>query len=631
MSSDRKRFGHSHTKPALPGLHDSSIPDPSETAQHLTRQETSGQSVRPQHPEFASFFSDSHSNQTRSSNQGAAEALPEHLILGRYRARKWLGEGGFGRVYLAEDTRLNREVAVKVVPVRATETGSSSPSRRRGDSEAKILAKLDHPRIIPVYDVGLDETLGYCTVAKYVRGVTLAARKQQIQFSAREAAALVIEICDGLQHAHQMRVFHRDLKPSNILLDEFGWPHIADFGLAIHEQDQAEHRGEVSGSPSYMAPEQFLGNAHLMDGRADIWSVGVILYELLSGQKPFVGETQDELIEAVLHKDPKPLRLINPEIDATLEQITLRCLRKESADRYPLARDLADALRSWQETVHSPSGTSNPSSVASAEVTSPPHRRHLLLASPILIGVCLLGILGLGQFVSPRGGALQDSPSLPASRIDGHLQVHLWPSDQATDRDVPVSLVDYLPIPAESEVRMEAQLTNEAYAYIFWLDGDGEVFPLYPWREGRWETRPDSESPVTKIELPSPSAEHASGKSTRTSWKVVPTLAMETILLLISPEPLLETFDFEEELSRFRPPQPKRRNTWIEIHEDQLRVHESRERGPVLAPSDSLESAHVRLVQRLKATIPVIRGIAFSTERPRDAPVDDVGDGPPSH
>jgi serine/threonine protein kinase len=631
MPSDRKRFGHSQTKPAVQDHRDSPILDPSETEQHLARQETSGQALRPQRPGFAGFFSDSHSNRTTSSNQGAADALPEHLILGRYRARKWLGQGGFGRVYLAEDTRLDRKVAVKVVPVRATETGYSSPSRRQGDSEAKLLAQLDHPRIIPVYDVGLDEALGYCTVAKYVRGVTLAARKQQIQFSAREAATLVIEICDGLQHAHQKGIFHRDLKPSNILLDEFGWPHVADFGLAIHEQDQAEHRGEVSGSPSYMAPEQFLGNAHLMDGRADIWSVGVILYELLSGQKPFVGETPDELIEAVLHKDPKPIRLINPEIDATLEQITLRCLRKDSADRYPLARDLADALRAWQETAEAPHGTPARSPVAAVEVTSPTHRRRLLITFPILIGACLLGILGLGQFVSPRGGALQDSPSLPASRIDGHLQVRLWPSDQAGGRDGPVPLIDYLPIPAESEVRMEAELSNEAYAYILWLDGDGQVFPLYPWREGRWEDRPDVESPVTRVELPSPSAEHAADKTTRTSWKVAPTLAMETILLLVSSEPLLETFDFEGELSRFRPPQPKRRNTWIEIHEDQLRVHESRERGPILAPSDSLEAAHFRLVQRLKATLPVIRGIAFSTERPRDTPTDLTGNGTPSH
>lgn len=637
VSSERKNFESSQTKPALHDHHDSQFLEQSETENYAARQDTSGQTRRPENGNVAGFFSDSHSEQAASTSLDSAAPLPEHRILGRYRARKWLGQGGFGRVYLAEDTRLGREVAVKVIPVRhenhqGDDQGDHhrhrSPPGRRDDSEARMLAQLDHQAIIPVYDGGLDETLGYCTVAKYVRGITLAARMQQTRFSAHDAAELVIRICDGLQHAHQKGIFHRDVKPSNILLDEFGHPHIADFGLAIHERDQADHRGEVSGSPSYMAPEQFRGNAHLMDGRADIWSVGVILYELLTGQKPFVGGTQAELVEAVLYKDPKPIRLIDPKIDAKLEQITLRCLRKESADRYSLARDLADELRAWQASSMTPPTPLEPSLRDSAEIGAlvPPRRMPIIV--PLMIAACLLGLLLIGQNMFPSGGIKQDDQgersslldSPPTTTLEGRLQVPLWLADESVAQDSPVHLTDYLPLPSDVQVRLEAELPTAAYAYILWLDGDGNVFPLYPWREGKWEKHPDVESKVTKIELPNESDKGSESQAIRSSWKVSPTLGMETILLLVSSQPLLETFDFEDTLSRFRPPEAAKRNTWLEIHEDQLQVHEPRERGPILGPVDSLEQAHSRLVQKLKLTFPVIRGIAFSTERPEDGP-----------
>ena len=154
-------------------------------------------------------------------------------------------------------------------------------------------------------------------------------------------------IAEAAHHAHRAGLVHRDLKPSNILIDEVGKPHITDFGLAIREDLQDLRTGEIAGTPHYMSPEQVRGETHRLDGRTDVWAIGVILYRCLLGRQPFSGRNHLEIFEEILHRDPKPPRQINDRLPRELERICLKCLSKRMADRYETAGDLADDLKRW--------------------------------------------------------------------------------------------------------------------------------------------------------------------------------------------------------------------------------------------------------------------------------------------
>ena len=151
--------------------------------------------------------------------------------------------------------------------------------------------------------------------------------------------------------AHHAGFVHRDLKPNNILIDKESRPHVVDFGLAIHESIQSDRRGESAGTPGYMSPEQVRGETHRLDGRSDLWSAGVILYEMLTGRCPFAGATVDELFDEIKYREPRPPRQIAPHIPAELERICLKCLSKNTRERYTTGGDLASDLRAWLASV----------------------------------------------------------------------------------------------------------------------------------------------------------------------------------------------------------------------------------------------------------------------------------------
>ena len=158
---------------------------------------------------------------------------------------------------------------------------------------------------------------------------------------------LMIEIVEAVGFAHQQGLVHRDLKPANILVDQRGHAHVADFGLALDESLQQLKQGETCGTPAYMSPEQVRGETHRLDGRSDLWSLGVILYELLTGRRPFQGDSSTVLFDEIQHRDPKPPRMIRPEIPAELERIALKCLAKRATDRYGSAAELVEDLQAW--------------------------------------------------------------------------------------------------------------------------------------------------------------------------------------------------------------------------------------------------------------------------------------------
>ena len=277
--------------------------------------------------------------------------LSEHELgneqLGRYRLLRVLGEGAFGLVYLANDEELQRAVAIKVP---RKEIFLKSRDIDLYLSEARTVASLSHPNIVPVYDAGRTEKGSIYVVSKYIRGCTLEERIRESRPSIVEAVEWLIPIADALSHAHHERIIHRDVKPANILLEgSKPIPYLLDFGLAIREEDYRQGR-KLAGTPSYMSPEQARGEGHRLDHRSDIFSMGVVLYETLTGQKPFRGRTRSETLNQIVSGEPKPPRSIDDSIPVELERICMKALSKRVSDRYSSASDLSHDLTHWDES-----------------------------------------------------------------------------------------------------------------------------------------------------------------------------------------------------------------------------------------------------------------------------------------
>jgi predicted Ser/Thr protein kinase len=262
----------------------------------------------------------------------------------RYKFIRELGRGAMGTVYLAEDTMLRRQVAMKVPHFRP---GDNPELLERFHREAESAAILDHPNICPIYDVGERDGIPYLTMA-FIEGQSLTdIIKRERPMDQRRAAEIVFKLARALEEAHRRGIIHRDLKPSNVMMNRYGEPVLMDFGLArrIDQDVRLTQRGSVLGTPAYMSPEQVHGDPHIGPA-TDVYSLGVILYEMITGQVPFLGSL-GQVMSGILTQAPRPPSQLRPDSDQELEAVCLQALAKAPADRFGSMADFASALARW--------------------------------------------------------------------------------------------------------------------------------------------------------------------------------------------------------------------------------------------------------------------------------------------
>ncbi len=281
------------------------------------------------------------------TSPGVADTLAPFQELGHFQLLAEVGRGGFGTVWKAYDMKLDRTVAIKI-PRR--QIGLDDPSRQF-EREARTVAQLRHPHIVPVYEVSRVEDTVFI-VADYIEGVSLAEYLEAGPLEPVDAVRCLEKIAAAVHYAHEQGVVHRDLKPHNVLLDVAGEPFVTDFGLASSEATEVTITldGQILGTPAYMSPEQAQGSESV-DPRADVYSLGVLMFELLTGELPFRGSVSDIIYQVVHAESPSP-RQLRRSVPRDLETICLKCLEKRPDQRYQTAAELADDLRRWR--VHEP-------------------------------------------------------------------------------------------------------------------------------------------------------------------------------------------------------------------------------------------------------------------------------------
>ncbi|HEY6120532.1 MAG TPA: serine/threonine-protein kinase, partial [Pyrinomonadaceae bacterium] len=276
----------------------------------------------------------------------------EGTVIAHYRVLSRIGVGGMGEVYLARDTKLDRSVALKILP---SDLAADEARMARFAQEAKTASALNHPNIITIYEIGQAGSLMYIAT-EFIEGETLRRHLQETDISVSEALDLAIQVASALAAAHEAGVIHRDIKPENLMIRRDGILKVLDFGVAkltdssgkVDREAQTLNLiettpGALLGTAAYMSPEQARGRE--MDGRTDVWSVGVVLYEMVTGKLPFEPETASDLIASILKTEPAPLSTIVPDVPIELERIVAKALEKNREERYQGIKDMVVDLR----------------------------------------------------------------------------------------------------------------------------------------------------------------------------------------------------------------------------------------------------------------------------------------------
>ncbi len=530
-------------------------------------------------------------------------SLPGYVI------SRLLAEGGMGRVYQARSSKLDRDVALKVIrPDRV-----SSDLLARFQTEAQAVAKLNHPNIVQIYDVGEyapveGETKMPFLALEFVPGGTLEARAGTTPLPPAEAARVVLVLARAMAHAHARGIVHRDLKPDNVLIAPpgdvpalnaaLGQPKITDFGLARRElgHPSATTPGSIMGTPSYMAPEQAEGRP--ADRFADVYALGAILYRLLTGRVVFPRESWVNALHDVCHAKPQPPSELVAGISPALEALCLCCLSKRATDR-PTAAELAAQLDSLSAPhVLPPTDTHYPR-------PTPRRSRRRLLIGAALVLLALSGTI-LGWRLTRSAPV-----TVALEPLKGYLDAQMTREGDLLRQHVPLNDPASRPLRPGDEIRVEAKLNRLAYVYLVWIDTEGAVTPMYPWIDGDWNRR-EPEAKASRFQLP-----QLNGKWG--AWPMGPGKpGLETMVLLCRDDLLPEDVDLKALLGTFGPQpfagQDRHAVSWFE---NGTTVRDEAQRAPLTTPvegSNPLERLNSEIHKRAKGHFGYTRAITYGNE-----------------
>ena len=440
-------------------------------------------------------------DESRVPNTPAGLHRPTHI--GRYRIVEELGRGTFGAVYRCFDEELKRDVAIKL-PHDAP--GATPGMVEEFLHEARVAARLRHPGIVSILDANRTEDGRGYIVFEYIAGQTLQAHILAADFDRLQAVRWIADVADALHCAHKNNLVHRDIKPANILIDESGSAKLTDFGLAkMDDQFFMDDAGRVLGTVAYMNPEQASGQAHWASPQSDIYSLGVVLYELLCGKRPFTAGSSLDLIQQVEKRPPAPPRTVDDSIPSALEDVCLKAMAKDPTQRYNTAADMAAALR------------------AAIAPPRPPSLVPRFMLASFGAAALVVGGFYLSHMTTPTPPPIAPPPptielSIPVHRPSQHNE-----GDTAALGEL------HPPLLEDDTVQLFCNFDREVYAYAIWYDNPQSPMLLWPSSDAL-----DKQQPVRSLVFPQGAEGSVSSKWLQVTDKSVPRF----ILVGVSETPL---------------------------------------------------------------------------------------------